>query len=138
MRTGVTALVQPETISGGAREREIFMAEYEREVGSGTSTPRDSPFGRRRKINYADKGSDESESSLSELDSDPEDDNYGGGGKRAREAGRRVMDQQAVQRMGRMKRKKDEMDKGWTWLGDRTPGERVTAVGVRGGRHRYL
>lgn len=152
MRTGVTSLVQPEIITGGPREREAFLAEYEREMGgksgSGVSTPRlDSPAprptfkpnitGRRgRAINYVDKGSDEdSDSSLSDLGSDPEDDTFGRRGRAAKKD--QAPDMQTLQRLSRLKRKKDEMDKGWTWLGDRTPGDKVTSVSVRGVKHRY-
>lgn len=153
MRTGVTSLVQPELITGGPRERAAFLEEYEREMqgmgggkpGSGVSTPRlNSPApratfrptitGRRgRAVNYVDKGSDEdSDSSLSDIGSDPEDDN-----RRVRRKDQ-PMDIQSAQRIARLKRKKDEMDKGWTWLGDRTPGDKVTSVGVRAIKHKYL
>ena len=124
------------------------MAEYEREMGgkpgSGVSTPRfDSPAprstfrpavtGRRgRTVNYVDKGSDEdSDSSLSELGSEDED-----SGKRARKRDQ-PLDVQSMQRLSRLKRKKDEMDKGWTWLGDRTPADKVSSSYVKGPKHRY-
>lgn len=148
LRTGVTSMVQPEIITGGPREREAFLAEYEREMGgksgSGVSTPRfDSPAprptfrpavtGRRgRTVNYVDKGSDEdSDSSLSELGSEDED-----SGKRARKRDQ-PLDVQSMQRLSRLKRKKDEMDKGWTWLGDRTPADKVSSSYVKGPKHRY-
>ena len=140
MRTGVTALMQPENITGGPREREAFLAEFEREMGSarpgsGTSTPRfDSPAptgrrGGRRQVNYAEieEDEEEEEEEPDEPPSDPEDTSYAGGAR-----GRRRVDDLATQaRAGRLKKRKDEMDKGWTWLGERAPADRVrnTPVG---------
>ena len=112
LRTGVTGLVQPETITGGPREREQRLAELDREIAggtaSGTATPRyDSPVpastrrpglagrpsGRRTTVNYAEAGSDEEESEEEEDDepqeagSDPEDGNWGGRDRRRRDTG---------------------------------------------------
>lgn len=149
MRTGVTSLLQPETITGGPREREAFMAEFEREMGaakagSGTSTPArfDSPApaatgrGRgRRQVNYAEV-EEEEDSEPSEPDeppSDPEDSSYAGGAR----GKRRGDDVRDMARTGRLKKRKDEMDKGWTWLGERAPGERVSSTAVRLKRPQY-
>jgi chromatin structure-remodeling complex subunit SFH1 len=139
MRTGVTSLMQPENITGGPREREAFMAEFEREMGSarasGASSPArfDSPVPKRRgrQINYAEL--EESSEELSEPDeppSDPEDFSYAGGAR-----GRR-RDMVDTARAGRLKKRKDEMDKGWTWLGERAPGERVKSTPV-GSKRKY-
>jgi chromatin structure-remodeling complex subunit SFH1 len=171
----VTGLIQPEIITGGPRERELLLAELDRELavarsGSGTSTPRvDSPApfrqsrpplqstasGRRRgPINYAEKASDDEDSEDEEEDltdvqeaaSDPDDADYGSKstrrrGDRDRDASQGVAgastpiarpwsamgpaEQQATIRAGKLKRKKDDMERGFTWLGDRVPGERV-------------
>lgn len=168
LRTGVTGLIQPENITGGPREREIFLAELDRELfskdrsGSAASTPRDSPapFGRRavavssggrrgRVVNYAEKGSDdedeqdESDSSLSDLEepaSDPDDGTFGDKRKRGDRDRRRdtMLDPQTALRHGRLRKKKEEMDKGWTWLGDRVPGDKVRSQVVRPTRHQYM
>lgn len=184
LRTGVTGLIQPENVTGGPRERELFLAEMDRELfsasgtrdrdGSAVSTPRDSPapFGGRirsaaaaaagsgrrgRKVNYAEKESDEegdedgaSDSTLSELDeppSDPDDVSYGDRRKktdrdrdreREKERDRGRMDPQTALKHGRLRKKKEEMDKGWTWLGDRVPGDKVKSRVMRPTRHHYL
>ncbi|ORX34100.1 hypothetical protein BD324DRAFT_636616 [Kockovaella imperatae] len=184
LRTGVTGLIQPETITGGPREREYLLAELDRElaaVHSGASTPRlESPAptggagtgagaGMRRptttlsgratgrRVNYAEEESDEEseESSLSELEeppSDPDDTSYGERGDRKRRdrssdvrarstvpawTGLSAMDQQAQNKAAKIKRKRDELDRGWTWLGDRVPGERVTSTSAQATRHSY-
>ena len=148
MRTGVTSLIQPETITGGPREREAFLAEFEREMGSakagsGASTPRfDSPApagrGRRKQINYAELEEDSEDDEPSEPEeppSDPEDFSYGGGAR-----GKRKDTMIDVARAGRLKKRKDEMDKGWTWLGERAPGDRVksTPVGLKRKYYPYV
>lgn len=191
MRTGVTNLVQPETVTGGPKEREYFLAELDREIansrgGSGTSTPRvDSPgplssgfnfanttttrrsavSGRRgRFVNYAEKESDdESEEEMSEIEepaSDPEDGTFGERHRRrptdrsARREDRGTgtpmvppplpsgppmnpEQAQAAARAAKLRRKYAELEKGWTWLGDRTPGDRVRSVVARQTRHDY-
>ena len=146
MRTGVTSLLQPETITGGPREREAFMAEFDREMGSakagsGASTPArfDSPAptgrrGGRRQVNYAEmEESSEEESEPEEPPSDPEDSSYAGGAR----GKRRGDDVQGMARAGRLKKRKDELDKGWTWLGERTPAEWVRGAQVRPSRMTY-
>lgn len=163
----MTGLVQPENITGGPRERELFLAELDRELanarsGSGTSTPRyDSPAARRPTtlsgrrtgrggaVNYAEKESDdeeeeveeEEEEEIREAPSDPEDMDYGGGRKRRRGGdwgGTGSTEQQAAMRAGKLRKKRDEMDRGWTWLGDRVPGERVRSQQVRATNHSYV
>ena len=157
----MTGLIQPETITGGHRERELFLAELDKELfatgsHSGASTPRNespAPFGRpprstvsgrrTKLVSYAEKeSSDEEEDEESELEepaSDPEDDDYGGTGRRRRDAGLRsertlgTPIETAMTR--RLRRKKEDMDKGWTWLGGRTPGERVKSVIKNPTRH---
>ncbi|KAK8865672.1 hypothetical protein IAR55_000817 [Kwoniella newhampshirensis] len=192
LRTGVTGLIQPEHITGGPRERELFMAEMDREMnisgrgGSGASTPRyDSPTpfnvggggagtgggrrstaavassaalglsGRRgRVVNYAEKASDDEddddddESELSEVDepaSDPEDETFGrkkrGPGRPRKDRDSSMFgaggDHHAASKVSKLRKKKDEMERGWTWLGDRTPGERVRSQPARGTKHAY-
>ncbi|WVN85562.1 uncharacterized protein L203_100710 [Cryptococcus depauperatus CBS 7841] len=128
---------------------------------SGTSTPRyDSPAsfprasrqvfsGRRaRVVNYVEKASDDeeyTESSSSDVGavSDPEDNDYGARRRRGtlRESqGPLVLggqDHQAAMRMGKLRRKMEEMDKGWTWLGSRTPGDRVRSQVTGTTKHIY-
>jgi chromatin structure-remodeling complex subunit SFH1 len=160
-------LIQPENITGGPKERELFLAELDRELfapASGGTTPRDSPApfgptrravtttsGRRSKmVSYAEQGSDEDEDDEEEEEesepeapeSDPDDDSYGGRGGRKR--GRRETYQPQVNggfdnaKQGRLKKKRDEMDRGWTWLGDRCPGERVRSTRAPMTKHQYL
>jgi len=163
VRTGVTGLVQPENITGGPKERQYFLAELDRELltarpASGASTPRyHSPargrttlFGRRTgrggAVNYVDQGSDDDEEGdeddeVGEAASDPEDrDDGGGGGGRKRRAGWGIgaAEQQAAMRMGKLRKKREELDRGWTWLGDRVPGERVRGQAVRATKHQYV
>ena len=168
LRTGVTGLVQPETISGGPRERELFLAELERETavarsGSGTSTPRyHSPAGGKRRglptafsgrkvgrggaVSYLERESgdendddDEDVSDIGEAPSDPEDANYGGERRRRGGwAGTGSKEQQAAMRAGRMRKKRDELERGWTWLGTRVPGEKVRSAITRGTKHIYV
>lgn len=168
LRTGVTGLIQPENITGGPRERELFLAELDKELfappTSGVNSPRDSPapFGpsrravtttsgrRSRMVSYAEQGSDEDEDDDEEEEeseaedpaSDPEDGSYGArgdaGGRRTRQ--RRDMHQVNGDnaKQGRLKKKRDEMDRGWTWLGDRCPGERVRSQRTATTKHQYL
>lgn len=165
LRTGVTGLIQPESITGGPKERELFLAELDKELfsarpGSGASTPRyDSPAGRRPTtlsgrrtgrggtVNYAEDGSEEEDEDedleeIGEAPSDPEDMDYGGGGRRRRRAaewgGAGSTEQQAAMRAGKLRKKKEEMDRGWTWLGDRAPGDRVRSQVVRPTKHQYV
>lgn len=92
-------------------------------------------------VSYAEHGSDEEDDDDEEESeddddpaSDPEDTSYGrGGGKRRRD----VYDPQAGARQNRLKKKKDDMDRGWTWLGDRCPGERVRSQRVAMTKHHY-
>ncbi|WWD18147.1 hypothetical protein CI109_102596 [Kwoniella shandongensis] len=116
--------------------------------------------GRRgRVVNYAEKASDdeedddEDESELSDLDepaSDPEDETFGhrgpvkrGPGRPRKDRGDSAMfggagaDHQAATKSSKLRRKKEEMERGWTWLGDRTPGERVRSQLARGTKHDY-
>ncbi|EIW72832.1 hypothetical protein TREMEDRAFT_26575 [Tremella mesenterica DSM 1558] len=165
LRTGVTGLVQPEQLTGGPRERELFLAELDREIsstrpGSGASTPRyDSPTsfgkpkrpnltGRRiRAVNYAEKASDDESSEGEDMDdfeddSDLEDENLPRSKKR-REVERQLQpngggDVQAAMRIARLRKKKEELDKGWTWIGDRVPGERVRSVRAKATKHQYM
>ena len=116
--------------------------------------------GRGGAVNYAEKTSDEeeSESELSEMEepaSDPEDTSYGERRRRDRSsigvtagssskplnagwANFGTPEGQAAMRAGRLKKKRDEMDRGFTWLGDRVPGERVTSRLSRLTRHTYV
>ena len=173
LRTGVTGLVQPETVTGGPRERELLLQELDRELAaarSATSTPRlESPApyggssrrptvhgragGRGTKVNYAEKDESEDseeESSLSELEepaSDPEDTSYGERRRRdrsndARPRGRgsavpQAIDYQASARANRLQRRQEELARGWTWLGDRAPAERVTSSRAQPTAHNY-
>lgn len=102
-------------------------------------------------VSYAEHGSDddddeeedEEESEPEEPASDPEDTSYGGGGKRKRERNNAYpsyagADRGASSKQGRLKQKRDEMDRGWTWLGDRCPGERVRSQRMPMTRHQYL
>lgn len=141
LRTGVTTLIQPEHITGGPRERELYEQD---QIASGASTPRlESPGPRKamttnrrgRKVNYAEKESDSelSEESLSDIEeapSDPEDTSYGERGRRDPLARREKPERVKVKR-------KVEPDHGWTWLGDRPPGERVRSARVRQTPHEY-
>jgi chromatin structure-remodeling complex subunit SFH1 len=163
----VTGLIQPENITGGPKERELFLAELDKELfappPSGGNTPRDSPapFGpsrravtttsgrRSRMVSYAEQGSDEDEEEDEEEEesepedpaSDPEDGSYGGrgdgGGRRQRQR-RETQTHGDLSKQGRLKKKRDEMDKGWTWLGDRCPGERVRSMRAQNTKHQYL
>ena len=165
LRTGITGLLQPETVTGGPREREFFFAELDRELGnvrsgSGTSTPRyDSPAARRQTtfsgrrtgrlgaVSYAEEASDEEdedgeeEEEIGEAPSDPDDMDYGRSGRK-RKKGERTgvggMDHQAAIRLGKLRKRKDELDRGWTWLGDRVPGERVRSQLVRATNHQFV
>lgn len=160
MRTGVTTLVQPETVTGGPKEREYFLAELDRELAgarsSGQSTPRiESPAphlsrknttttlsGRRAgRVNYAEKEESEeeeesSEDEIGEAASDPEDDNYGER-RRRRDTGLSA-DHLASMRIGRIKKKHTELERGWTWLGDRVPAERVKSEIARVTKHKIV
>ncbi|KAK4686922.1 chromatin structure-remodeling complex subunit SFH1, partial [Tremellales sp. Uapishka_1] len=162
LRTGVTGLVQPETVTGGPKERELFLAELDREVvnsgrASGTSTPRHdspAPFGKRAStsfsgrrtgrgavVSYAEKDSseeeEEEEEEFEEPPSDPEDDNYGRESRRPRrDKGFEL--QQPSAKMGRLRKRKDELEKGWTWLGARTPGDKVRSQVVKMTKHNYI
>jgi chromatin structure-remodeling complex subunit SFH1 len=104
-------------------------------------------------------------SEIEEPPSDPEDTSYGGerrrrgasaldrsarGEKLRREAERMAqvlgaggavggpVDVQAAMRAGRLRKKREEMERGWTWLGDRVPGDRVRSVRVRPTKHHYV
>ncbi|OCF45232.1 hypothetical protein I317_00754 [Kwoniella heveanensis CBS 569] len=111
--------------------------------------------GRRgRVVNYAEKASDDEDeddeddddSDHDEAASDPEDDSYGaripvkrGPGrppKRDRERDSSLLiggpEHQAAMRAGKAKRRRDEFERGLTWLGDRVPGERVKSEQVAG------
>jgi len=178
LRTGVTGLIQPENITGGPRERENLLAELDRELavartGSGATTPRvDSPApfptsrrpilsgrrgGRGGAVNYAENMSEEEESEDEEEEqivepaSDPEDADYGRGGRRRgdrdKSAGHGATpisrpwnqmgqaEQAATIRAGKLRKRKEEMDRGWTWLGDRVPGDRVRGYVAKGTKH---
>ncbi|WVF70662.1 hypothetical protein IAT40_005455 [Kwoniella sp. CBS 6097] len=112
--------------------------------------------GRRgRVVNYAEKASDDDDddddeddedSDQDEAASDPEDNSYGGRPvirrgpgrppKRDKERDSSLMiggpEHQAAMRAGKAKRKRDEFERGLTWLGDRVPGERVKSEQVTG------
>ncbi|WWC60528.1 uncharacterized protein I303_103102 [Kwoniella dejecticola CBS 10117] len=107
------------------------------------------------RVNYAEDASDDDEeddedeeelSELEEPDSDPDDDNYGSrrrpGTTRTsrRESGLVVggYEHQLAMKAGKAKRKREEMDKGWTWLGDRTPAERVRSANARVTKHAIM
>lgn len=149
LRTGATSLVQPERVMGGPREREAHLAQLDAEFAvarsSGASTPRvDSPVpgrvsrtttttmsGRRAgRVNYAEaEESDDEESEESEIEeaaSDPDDDNYG---ERRR---KRDRDAEKLAQSFRVRKRAAEAEPGWSWLGDRVPGERVRSVEVHG------
>ncbi|WWC88107.1 uncharacterized protein L201_003011 [Kwoniella dendrophila CBS 6074] len=126
-----------------------------------SSSRRNGGTGRGR-VNYAENASDdddedddedEEDSELSDLeepDSDPDDDNYGsrrrpGTERTARQSSRRDnslivggYEHQLAMKAGKAKRKREEMDKGWTWLGDRTPAERVRSLHAKVTRHAYV
>ncbi|OCF75214.1 hypothetical protein I204_04067 [Kwoniella mangroviensis CBS 8886] len=115
--------------------------------------------GGRGRVNYAEEGSDDEEDDdeddeeeLSEMEepaSDPEDDNYGSRrrpGTTRHSSSRRDTyntygggyDSQSMARANKAKRKREEMDKGWSWLGDRTPAERVKSADARVTKHNYV
>ncbi|WVQ85596.1 hypothetical protein IAT38_007762 [Cryptococcus sp. DSM 104549] len=145
-------------------EREIGLAGMGGRSASGTATPRyDSPapytssarrappsgFGGRRSrvVNYAEKASDDEDDEDEDDDDDVDDDDEDDGGRRRRGGGRRERDvfasggvgpeHQAAMRAGKLRKKKEELERGWTWLGDRTPGERVTSRTVLPTKHTY-
>ncbi|WVR05628.1 hypothetical protein IAU60_002650 [Kwoniella sp. DSM 27419] len=110
--------------------------------------------GRRgRVVNYAEKASDDEddddESELSELDeppSDPEDQSFGPPPKRKPGRPRKNPDpvlvvggpeHQAAMRAGRARKKREDMDRGWTWLGDRVPGDKVRSRRAEATAHQY-
>jgi chromatin structure-remodeling complex subunit SFH1 len=180
LRAGVTGLVQPETITGGSREREQLLADLDRELalgraGSGASTPRvDSPAphasarrptlsgrrsGRGGAINYAEKPSDdesesEEEDDLSDLQdapSDPDDTDYGRAGKRRTDRDRSsgavaakpwsqmgIAEQQATLRARKLKKRRDDAERGWTWLGDRAPADRTRSQSHASTKHQVV
>ena len=41
-------------------------------------------------------------------------------------------------RAGKLRKKKDDLDRGWTWLGDRVPGERVKSSLAKATKHQYV
>ncbi|WRT65911.1 uncharacterized protein IL334_002862 [Kwoniella shivajii] len=106
------------------------------------------------RINYAEQASDdddeeEDESDLSDLEeppSDPEDDSYGsrrrpGGRSSSRRDHSLIVggyEHQIAMKAGKAKRKREEMDRGWTWLGDRTPAERVKSANAKLTKHAYM
>lgn len=104
-------------------------------------------------VSYAEQGSDEEDDEDEDEDdsdpedpaSDPEDISYGArGGTRKRERSGHTNAyggggyDQAGAKQSRLKKKRDEMDRGWTWLGDRCPGERVRSQRVPMTKHHYL
>ena len=119
-------------------------------------------IGRGGAVNYAEKESedeveeeeeDDEMSDVQEATSDPEDGDYGGrgGGRRRVDRDRSsgitpgrvwmgigTAEQQAAMRAGKLRKKRDEMDRGWTWLGDRVPGERVRSQPFKGTQHHYV
>lgn len=101
-------------------------------------------------MNYAENVSEEEESEEEEEDeempepaSDPEDADYGRGGRRRGDRDRSAgygmaatpvsrpwnqmgqAEQAATIRAGKLRKRKEEMDRGWTWLGARVPGDMV-------------
>lgn len=99
-------------------------------------------------MNYAERASEDEEeeedddddvSEVHEAASDPEDMDYGSRTARRRDRDTRdvsigtpgarawidPLQQQASMRASKLKRKQDDMERGFTWLGDRVPGERV-------------
>ncbi|WWC68418.1 uncharacterized protein I206_102345 [Kwoniella pini CBS 10737] len=133
---------------------------YDSPIPNSTKRPGISNTGRRTnsRVNYAEDASDvdeeedeDEEEELSELeepDSDPDDDNYGSRRRPGhaptrssrRESGLVVggYDHQLAMKAGKAKRKREEMDKGWTWLGDRTPAERVRSANARVTKHAIM
>ncbi|WVW80377.1 hypothetical protein I302_102358 [Kwoniella bestiolae CBS 10118] len=128
--------------------------------GAGLSTSR---RGGRGRVNYAEDASDDDEDEeeddeeddeeeMEEPPSDPEDDNYGSRrrpGATRHSSSRRDLhsygagggyghDSQLMARANKAKRKREEMDRGWTWLGVRTPAERVRSSGARVTKHAYV
>ena len=115
---------------------------------------------RSRVVNYAEKASDdeadeesseeESDELVGEAASDPDDTDYGSKKKarvdKDRSAGALLAQQQSTQpldaqtamRVGRLRKKKEELDRGWTWLGDRVPGDRVRSRRVMPTKHIYM
>lgn len=111
-------------------------------------------------MNYAEKGSDdedeeeEEESELSDVQeaaSDPDDTDYGRAGRRKADRDRSgggggggkpfsqmgVAEQQATVRARKLKKKQEDAERGWTWLGDRAPAERVKTQAHKGTKHPY-
>ncbi|TYJ55741.1 hypothetical protein B9479_003517 [Cryptococcus floricola] len=131
--------------------------------GSGASTPRyDSPapfssrrgaasYGgssrRARTVNYAENISDDDDfESPSDGEGSDEDVEYGS--RRRRTTGRRdyARDSQSTmggqdvmqsQKVYKLRRRAEEMENGWTWLGDRTPGDRVRSQTAALTKHIY-
>jgi chromatin structure-remodeling complex subunit SFH1 len=98
-------------------------------------------------ISYTEQASDDDEDEDEEEEesdedggSDPEDGSYGGGGRRSGKRERRDTNGNGYDnaKQGRLKKKRDEMDRGWTWLGDRCPGERVRSHRAAVTKHQYL
>lgn len=106
---------------------------------------------RGRVVNYAEKASDDEDFSEEEDDfgepaSDPDDVDYGSRRRRAAGGSRREsaaplvvggLEHQAAMRAGKLRRKMEELDRGWTWLGDRTPGDRVRSQVAGVTKHVY-
>lgn len=112
--------------------------------------------GRGGRVSYVEKESDDEESEddaddlddIQEAPSDPEDETFGERRRTARDRdaaqtaarewkGIGTVEQQAAMRAGKLRKKRDELDKGWTWLGDRVPGERVRSAQRRVTRYEY-
>ena len=94
-------------------------------------------------LNYAEDGSDvdedeDEEEDVGEAPSDPDDTDYGGGRRRNARTERAAVGSIDQQRIGKLRKKKDEMDRGWTWLGDRVPGDKVRSQLVKPTKHQYM
>lgn len=109
MKTGVTTLVQPLNITGGPNA--AFAQAYMANVGNSTPVASD---GRRRthRVNYAEDDAYEG----------IDDDDGGDGG------GTRYSRRMAQQSRRDTSSSATDAQSGWSWLGDRTPAERVSST----------
>jgi chromatin structure-remodeling complex subunit SFH1 len=121
-------------------------------ASSGTNTPRfESPApgrpsrtttttmsGRRAgRVNYAEveDSDDEEESSEEEIEEAPSDPDDGTFGQKPRKRDP-YAEREQQNRIIRIKKKHADMERGWTWLGDRVPAERVKTEVAKYGKHK--
>jgi chromatin structure-remodeling complex subunit SFH1 len=164
LRTGVSVMVQPEKLTGGYQERLAYEAGQlnpEIDVGSGTgaSTPTPStplaPSGRLSRVaasssrrnrngmvNYAEGNSDDEFDFEDESGSDGDFPSAHGPRPRGRPPKYPRLDgtpslTPQQKEAAKAARRKAELEKGWSWLGERAPAERVVGVSKRKTMHVY-